>query len=356
MGKGLLYQLKSCFRDKMCVLSFLLPVAAGIALHFLGEVDLLELAEPEFGVVKESLSAVDIQSWLEEMGTVRVYPSEEALEEAVLEPSTNIMGILPREDGISVIRAGDEQELYRRLADRLPLLYEERAATKTVQVTLDVREADTGMKKLLLSISIVTAMFMGGTFSAMNILGEKEDGILLVNDILPCSRLAYLFQKIGVGLLGGVLSAGLTTVICIWPVRLSRLPGLAAVIFLSAFLASLAGAFIGRAAEGLMTGIGLLKLVMIGFIAPPILFWLLDAPGGGRIGLTCLIPSVPAFQGIMELLEGGVFPGEYILLLAIHCGVWLALYLRTDGNRERRKGAAGRRRRGCVQTRSDPYE
>ena len=231
MGKGLLYQLKSCFRDKMCVLSFLLPVAAGIALHFLGEVDLLELAEPEFGVVKESLFAADIQSWLEEIGTVRVYPSEEALEEAVLEPSTNIIGILPREDGISVIRAGDEQELYRRLADRLPLLYEERAAIKTVQVTLDVREADTGMKKLLLSISIVTAMFMGGTFSAMNILGEKEDGILLVNDILPCSRLAYLFQKIGVGLLGGVLSAGLTTVICIWPVRLSRLPGLAAVIF-----------------------------------------------------------------------------------------------------------------------------
>ena len=133
MGKGLLYQLKSCFRDKMCVLSFLLPVAAGIALHFLGEVDLLELAEPEFGVVKESLFAADIQSWLEEMGTVRVYPSEEALEEAVLEPSTNIMGILPREDGISVIRAGDEQELYRRLADRLPLLYEERAAIKTVQ-------------------------------------------------------------------------------------------------------------------------------------------------------------------------------------------------------------------------------
>lgn len=30
MGCGIWYQLKSCVRDKMCILSFLLPVIAGL--------------------------------------------------------------------------------------------------------------------------------------------------------------------------------------------------------------------------------------------------------------------------------------------------------------------------------------
>ena len=116
-----------------------------------------------------------------------------------------------------------------------------------------------------------------------------------------------------------------------------QLPGLTAVILLSAFLASLAGAFTGRAAEGLMAGIGLLKLVMIGFIAPPILFGCCCRRAAGGSGLVCLVPSVPAFRGIMELLEGGSFPAVYILLLSVHCVVWLVVYLWTEMAGEKKK-------------------
>ena len=341
MGCGIWYQLKSCVRDKMCILSFLLPVIAGIALNFLGDVDLLDLAEPEFGVVKENLTSPEIRDWREGLGTVKEYLSEEELREAVLEPSTSVLGIRQQGGGISVTRAGDEPEMIQKLADRLPLLYEERDRNSTVSVSMAVPEGDTGLKNLFISIIMVTAMFMGGTFSAMNILGEKEDGTILVNDVLPRSRLVYLFQKIAVGLLGGILSAGLTALVCIRPLRMIQLPGLTAVILLSAFLASLAGAFTGRAAEGLMAGIGLLKLVMIGFIAPPILFWLLLPAGSRGSGLACLVPSVPAFRGIMELLEGGSFPAVYILLLSVHCVVWLAVYLWTEMAGEKKKRCKG---------------
>lgn len=36
MGCGIWYQLKSCVRDKMCILSFLLPVIAGDCAEFSG--------------------------------------------------------------------------------------------------------------------------------------------------------------------------------------------------------------------------------------------------------------------------------------------------------------------------------
>ena len=232
MGCGIWYQLKSCVRDKMCILSFLLPVIAGIALNFLGDVDLLDLAEPEFGVVKENLTSPEIRDWLEGLGTVKEYLSEEELREAVLEPSTSVLGIRQQGGGISVTRAGDEPEMIQKLADRLPLLYEERDRNSTVSVSMAVPEGDTGLKNLFISIIMVTAMFMGGTFSAMNILGEKEDGTILVNDVLPRSRLVYLFQKIAVGLLGGILSAGLTALVCLRPLRMIQLPGLTAVILL----------------------------------------------------------------------------------------------------------------------------
>ena len=90
-----------------------------------------------------------------------------------------------------------------------------------------------------------------------------------------------------------------------------------------------------------MAGIGLLKLVMIGFIAPPILFWLLLPAGSRGSGLACLVPSVPAFRGIIELLEGGSFPAVYILLLSVHCVVWLVVYLWTEMAGEKKKRCKG---------------
>jgi hypothetical protein len=45
-------------------------------------------------------------------------------------------------------------------------------------------------------------MFMGCTFNSMNIIGEKEDGIALVNQILPMNTRTYILQKLALGFWG----------------------------------------------------------------------------------------------------------------------------------------------------------
>ena len=48
--EGLRYQLKSVRRDKMCILTFLLPVVVGIAVHLLSGVSFQSIGENTFGV------------------------------------------------------------------------------------------------------------------------------------------------------------------------------------------------------------------------------------------------------------------------------------------------------------------
>ena len=41
-------------------------------------------------------------------------------------------------------------------------------------------------------MTLITAMFMGCTFNAMNIISEKENGVTLVNEILPMTSRQYV--------------------------------------------------------------------------------------------------------------------------------------------------------------------
>ena len=110
MGKRVLYQLKSCGRDKLCILSFLLPVIAGLMLNFLTDIDLTQLAEPEFAVLEGEFGSGEEKNWLEQMGTVKEYASEEALKKAVLEPAGNVLGI--REQAASCRRCLPPRSVY----------------------------------------------------------------------------------------------------------------------------------------------------------------------------------------------------------------------------------------------------
>ena len=43
--RGLIYQLKSIWKDRFCVMSFLLPVIVAVILNFIGTIDLSSVAE-----------------------------------------------------------------------------------------------------------------------------------------------------------------------------------------------------------------------------------------------------------------------------------------------------------------------
>ena len=100
-----------------------------------------------------------------------------------------------------------------------------------------------------------------------------------------------------------------------------------ALIILSAFVAALIGLFIGESAENLMVGVVYIKVVLIIFIAVPLLAYLLGADGFALIFCN-LIPSNATFEGIMSLAGGTEqIITKDILILTAHCLVWFLLYL-----------------------------
>ena len=117
--KGLKYQLKNIRRDKMCILTFLLPVLAGIALNMLSGVSFRSISETSFGIVQDNLSD-ETAAWLQSNGCVTQYETRGELEEAVNNPSTQMIGVLQADDGIRTFLSGDELQVNKVIADTLP--------------------------------------------------------------------------------------------------------------------------------------------------------------------------------------------------------------------------------------------
>lgn len=325
--KGLIYQLKSVRKDKFCIMSFLLPIVVAMALHFIGSIDLSSLSGYHFGVVYGDISS-ETEEWLMRYGTVMAYQTKEELILAVNDPSTNLIGVETDGDGIRTILSGDEMAMWRQTAATLPALYEQRETAAQVNVQIlerpDVLE---GFQYIFVGMTLIVAMFMGCTFNAMNIISEKEEGVALINEILPMTSRQYVIQKIFIGFLFGCLSAGIATAFCF---RLSPTAAavMLALIILSAFVSALIGLFIGRISDGMMVGVVYIKIVMIVFMAIPLLKYLTTA-GNKVVSFICyLIPSSATFEGIMDLANDGMaIAGKDIGILAVHCVVWFLIYL-----------------------------
>lgn len=324
--RGLIYQLKSVWKDKFCIMSFLLPIIVALALNLIGGIDLSSVAEFQFGVLDSNLSAQTI-SWLERYGSVSAYETQEELTAAINDPSTNVIGVKATGDGIQTMVSGDELDLFRQTADTLPTLYMGKEITEQMSVTILERpDMMAGFQNIFISMTLIVAMFMGCSFNAMNMISEKENGVDLVNQILPITQSGYVIQKIFVGFTDGCLSAILTAC-CYFRLPIKNAFLMLVLIILSAFIAALIGLFIGKFSESFMVGVVYIKIVMIIFMAVPLVFYLLGA--GGLISVICyLVPSSAAFEGIMNLANS-IEPtiAKDMLILMAHCIIWFLLYL-----------------------------
>ncbi len=332
--KGLKYQLKSVLRDKFCLMTFLLPILVAVALNFMGSIDLSSLGELHFGVLENDLSPQTV-TWLERYGPVTAYRTQEELAAAIEEPSTNVIGVKADGDSLKTAISGDELDIFQQAAATLPALYEQRAEAEQVKVlTLERPDILEGFQDIFIPAVLIVAMFMGCTFNAMNIISEKEDGVAFVNEILPMTPSQYILQKVVVGFLFGSLSSIVTACLCF---RLSwqNFGMMLALIVLSSFVAALIGLFIGKFSEGMMIGVVYIKIVMLVFIAVPIVCALIGA--SGPLAVICnIVPSQPAFDGMMALSSGNM--GAAIKdagILVVHCITWFALYVLISIQRKR---------------------
>ena len=325
--KGLIYQMKSVRKDKFCIMSFLLPVVVAIALNIAGSIDLSSLGEYFFCVVDGGVTD-ETREWLSGYGDVTVCQTREEWLSAIREPSTNLIGVEMDGKGIRTILSGDELPLWRQAAATLPELYEQREMSAGVSIqTLEQPDVLTGFQYIFMAMTLIVAMFMGCTFNAMNIISEKENGVALVNEILPMTPRQYVIQKIFIGFVFGCLSAVVTAAIC-FRLSLSGAAAMLALIVLSAFVAALVGLFVGRISEGMMAGVVYIKVIMIVFMAVPLLKYLAMAGNKVLSGICYLIPSSATFEGVMDLANGGMAAaGKDMAILAIHCAGWFLLYL-----------------------------
>ena len=323
--KGLKYQLKSVLKDKFCLMTFLLPIVVAVALNFMGSIDLSSLGEHHFGVLENDLLPQTV-TWLERYGPVTFYETPEELNAAINEPSTSIIGVKADGASIKTVIAGDELDIFQQAAVTLPVLYEQRENAKQAEVYIlersDILES---FQDIFIPAVLIVAMFMGCTFNAMNIISEKEDGVAFVNEILPMTHSQYILQKVIVGFLFGSLSSIVTAAICF---RLSWRDVwiMLVLILLSSFVAAMIGLFLGKFSENLMVGVVYIKIVMLLFIAVPILYALVGI--SGPLAVMCyFVPSQPAFEGIMALSGGNITTvAKDIGVLIIHCIAWSVLY------------------------------
>ncbi|MDE7186107.1 MAG: ABC transporter permease [Lachnospiraceae bacterium] len=333
--KGLLYQLKSVRKDKFCVMSFFLPVMVAVILHFAGSIDLSSLGELQFGVIAGDI-ALETENWLARYGPVTVCQTKEELIASINDPSTNLIGVEMEGDDIRTVISGDEWAIIRQAAGTLPALYQQRdtAAQVSVQI-LERPDILAGYQNIFAAMTLVAAMFMGCTFNAMNVISEKEDGIAQINEILPMTSGQYVIQKIFIGFVFGCLSEIVTAAVC-FRVSPAGVAAMLALTVLSAFTAALVGLFIGRISDGLMVGVVYIKIVMIVFMAVPLLKYL-TATGNKALSFVCyLVPSSAAFEGIMDLANGGMeAAGKDMAILAVHCVGWFLLYLIMSGIRKK---------------------
>lgn len=325
--KGLRYQLKSVLHDKFCLMTFLLPIVVAVALNFVGAIDFSTLGELHFGVLKSDLPTQTV-TWLERYGPVTTYPTMEELTDAIKEPSTNLIGVEADGSGIKTILSGDELDIFRQTADTLPDLYEQRnAAGQTKVHILDRPDVMAGFQDMFIAVTLIVAMFMGCTFNAMNMISEKEDGVAFINEILPMTHSQYIVQKLIVGFICGGLSSIITVCIC-FRLSLQNASLILVLIVLSAFVAALIGLFIGRTSNGLMVGVVYIKIVMLLFMAVPIVGFLVGVSNPLIRAICYLVPSQATFEGIMDLVNGGTgIIVKDIAILAVHCVVWFLLYL-----------------------------
>lgn len=324
--RAFFYQLKSVWKDKFCVMSFVLPIIVALGLNAVGGIDLSSVTEFHFGVTESDLSAQAI-SWLERYGSVSAYETQEALIAAVNEPSTCMIGVTSDGEGIQTLISGDELDLFQQTADTLPALYMGRADAGQIRVTvLERPDLMAGYQNIFIVLTLIVAMFMGCTFNAMNIISEKENGIDLVNQILPVTQWGFVIQKIFVGFTGGCLSAVLTAC-CYFRLPFKRAVLMLLLIILSAFIAALVGLYVGKFSESMMVGVVYIKLGMIVFLAVPLAAYLFEVTG--MVSALCyFVPSSAAFEGIMNLAVGDCSAiGKDLLILAVHGMGWFLFYL-----------------------------
>lgn len=308
-------QIKSILKDKMSLLSFALPLILSILVNLLLSANLDFVTNIRFALYSETLYET-FYDRLEMYGEVLICDTEEELLDLVKNVKDETIGIkINKDNSIISILAGDETALITSFAEELPEMLQKPSAVQYEKQ--EVTSAVVTFKNIFIVLVMVIATFIGCTFTAMNIISEKESGINNIYEIVPQKTNQLIFSKILVGYLISILLSILSMTICI-DINNTSLE-IFPLIFLGAYISSVTGLLIGTYSDNSMIGIVYIKMVMLLFIAVPLVFYLYFIQNNPFSSLLNIVPSYTFFIALIDAMEGIKISFSKYIIMFIQC-------------------------------------
>ncbi len=324
--QGIQFQLRYLLSDKIVLISILLPLVLAVGVRFISVDTFSQVDTLQTVVIRDSLDQ-EILSWLDQTTTVTVVDSMEQLEEFVLFPSTEMIGVVQELAGVSFILGGDEssytQAFVSNFQDLITLPIEENPYVMALE---DQKDQFVWLRQFFVAVVLLTACFIGSSFNAITMVSEKESGVFIVHGVLPLGRFDFVLQRIVLGFVVSTVVV-LLTWITIQGVGLDLLV-IFPLIILSSYFSAILGLYIAHGAKDYLGVIVTIKFVLILFLAIPIVGVLVGMGTSWYPWVYWLMPSVPVFQAITQFT--GSFDVTYVQnlgVLLLHCMLWTLIYV-----------------------------
>lgn len=293
-------QLKTALRDKVVIISILLPIFMAVLLRI--NMPDTVIIEAQVAVNNNDLPIETIRK-IEKVAVVNRFNNIEEIKNRVLISKDEVVGIIT-DDTVGqckFIFEGNETTRTIKNMEAIGDLINDNISLDKTQVEV-ISSDNNEMKYMLIIITMLIALYMGSTFIAFNIVGEKEEGIANINQILPISNNKYNLQKVLLGLIGTVVITFITGLILIDKDNFSYL---FLFLFVSACCSSSLGLYLGFFSKDLLSAIINTKVVLLVFILIPFIGFIIPEKLNTLKKLFYLIPTYPIFEGFWCILKYG---------------------------------------------------
>ncbi|WP_066500517.1 ABC transporter permease [Abyssisolibacter fermentans] len=298
MLTGLNIQFKILSKDKMVWVSALFPIILAICIRlFAGDV----VIEQSIGYVEGQLSSQQIMS-LNQFCVLQSFKDRDTLEMYILSPNSDNIGILynKQTDNYDFLLQGNELAVESEQLASLHNYLKDSSSFDALYLEAMTNDKDY-LTTLLVTITVLMGLFLGSVFNAFNIVDEKEDGIDIVNQILPMSHITYIIQKSIIGFIGSFILGFITLIIVIGV----NIPIVQTIILLllGSVMSTLVGLYLGHYSSDQMVVIIMTKVVLLIFTFVPFIGFFIPNDLGWVKNLFYIVPSYAVFNGIWALVE-----------------------------------------------------
>lgn len=312
-------QLKNSLRDKIIVLSICLPVVVALVLKFY--VPSVIVLEPQLAVVEGNLAGEQLEQ-LRELAQIEQYPTVADLKARVLNNTDEVIGVVYDNESskYNFFLEGNETTLTHKLTAVMASVLSGNASSDPAESEILTANHDQ-MISLIIAITMMMALYLGSTFIIFTMVSEKEEGIAVLNQIMPISPTQYAVQKIILGFLGTVV---ITFVIGFMLFSSGKLVYLLPFLTIAAGYVSIIGLVVGSLAPDLVVAIITTKVVLLVLIFVPIIAFIMPPNLEHIKAFFNLIPSYPIFDGIIAISNGSnltrILPNILIMVAHIAAG------------------------------------